>query len=195
MAEERFLEALGAQAEREMEEITARAVEAAERIRDEALREAGQRRAVRLRLAESEARGVRARIVNAARLEARKTVLSALHDLVENAVEKLLAETRALRKREDYRQIVEKLLDECSLAAGSRVLCSGEDGNLVKSIIEDRGLDISIEEHGDPGTGIVVISGDGTFIQRNTFSERIRRARPRITMAVAALVLPGGEEG
>ena len=195
MAEERFLEALGAQAEQEMEEITARAGEAAERIREEALREAGRRRAVRLRLAESEARGVRARIVNAARLEARKTVLSALHDLVEQAIEKLLTETLALRNREDYRQIVEKLLDECSLSAGSRVLCSVEDGSLVKSIVEDRGLDISVEEHGDPGTGIVVISGDGTFIQRNTFSERIRRARPRIAMAVAALALPGGEEG
>jgi len=195
MAEERFLAALGAQAEQEMEEITARAGEAAELIRDEARREAGRQRAVRLRLAESEARRVRARIVNAARLEARKTVLSALHDLVEKAIEKLLAETLALRNREDYRQIVEGLLDECSLAPGSRVLCSGEDGILVKSIIEDRGLDISVEEHGDPGTGIVVISGDGTFIQRNTFSERIRRARPRITMAISALVLPGGEEG
>ncbi len=195
MAEERFLEALGDQAEREMEEITSRAGEAAERLRDEALREAGRRRTADRRMAESEARRARARIVNAARLEARKTILSALHDFVEMAVEKLLAETLELRNREGYRPIVEKLLDECSLSPGSRVLCSGEDGTLLRSIIGDRGLEVSVEEHGDPGTGIVVISGDGTFIQRNTFSERIRRARPRITMAVAALVLPGGEEG
>ena len=194
MAEERFLDALGAQAEEEMEEITARADEVATGIRDEALREAGRRKAAHLSLAESEARGVRARIINTARLEARKEVLSALHDLVEKNVERLLAETRALRSRHDYRRIVEALLDECDPAPGSSVLCSGEDGDLVRSIVGERGRPLSVEEHDDPGTGIVVISGDGTFVQRNTFSERIRRARPQITMAVAARVLPGGEE-
>ena len=194
MAEERFLDALGAQAEEEMGRISARAEEADRRIREDALREAGRRKEDHLRHARTEARGIRSRIINTARLEARKTILSALHDLVDMAVGELLAETRALRNREDYRGIIEKLLDECTLDPGSRLLCSGEDGDLLRSIVEERGLPVSVEEHDDPGTGIVVISGDGTFVQRNTFTERIRRARPRITMAVAARILPGGEE-
>ncbi len=193
MTEERFLDSLGEQAEREMAEISAAAGAEVRRIREEAQREARRRSSERIGFARREAQRVRSRIVNTARLEGRKTVLTALHKVVDGTVEKLIEASRRLRDRDDYGTIFQCLLDECLLNDGDRLICSRADSGLARSLIARRGPVLEVEVHDEGGTGLIVISSDGTFIQRNTFKERIRRARNAITERVAARILPGEE--
>ncbi len=188
MKEKEFFSSLGDQAETEMGRIAGEAVEKSEMIVKEAEEEARLYREERLRLARADADTLRARTMNAARLERKKAVLLSRHRIIEEALDLLREELKKLPLREDYRDLMERLWDECFIVDGSRLLCPSRDRGLLEEFARRRGRSLSIEESDIPLGGFVVSSPDGLFVQRNTFEDRIAKARPRLVREIAARV-------
>jgi vacuolar-type H+-ATPase subunit E/Vma4 len=193
--EEKFLDSLGEEAEREMRRIDAQTEGEVQRILAEAEESAGRARAEGLRVAEAEARTLRSRIVNTARLEGRRSVLLAVRHLAEEALEALREEVRVLSSRDDYRRILEGLFDECAIPVGGRLICRPSDRDLLEEVAAERGCTLDFEEASLPLGGFTVLSGDRRFAQRNTFEDRILRARRRLLMILGERILSQDEGG
>lgn len=193
--EDRFFESLEEQAEGERQLLTAEAERTAEDILKEARVEMTHKRDKRLRAAQAEVRAAQAKILNAAHLEARKVVLQAVHRLSEEALDSLSREVEQLHLREDYKVILERLFDECTIPCGARITCRHSDRRLLEEVAWRKGHSPRFEEGDIPLGGFTVLSADGRFAQSNTFEDRIRCARPRLLMALAERLLPGGKEG
>jgi V/A-type H+-transporting ATPase subunit E len=195
MKEKEFFSSLGDQAETEMARIAAEAAEKSALILKEAEEEARLYREERLRLARADADTLKARTMNAASLEAKKAVLLSRHRIIDEALDLLREELKNLPLREDYRDLMELLLRECFIVDGSHLLCPGGDRSLLEEFALRRGFSLSIEESDIPLGGFVVSSPDGLFVQRNTFEDRIAKARPRLTREIAGRIFPPLEEG
>lgn len=194
MVEERFFESLEAQAEEERRRLAAEAERAAGEILEEAREESIRKRDERFLRVRAEVRSAEAKILNSARLDARKMSLRAVHRLSEEALEFLAKEVEQLHLREDYARILERLFEECTIPCGARITCRRSDRALLEAIARRRGHSPRFEEGEIPLGGFTVLSADGRFVQSNTFEDRIRRARPRLLMALARRLLPEGRK-
>ena len=195
MKEKEFFSSLGDQAETEMGRIAGEAVEKSELILKEAEEEARLYREERLRLARADADTLKARTMNAACLEAKKAVLLSRHRIIDEALDLLREELKRLPLREDYRELMEHLFGECFIDDGSRLLCPSGDRSLLEEFARRRGHSLSIEKSDIPLGGFVVSSPDGLFVQRNTFEDRIAKARPRLAREIASRVFPTLRQG
>jgi vacuolar-type H+-ATPase subunit E/Vma4 len=195
MKEKEFFSSLGDQAETEMSRIAGEAGEKSALILKEAEEEARLYREERLRFARADSEILRARTMNAACLEAKKAVLLSRHRIIEEALDLLREELKKLHLREDYRDLLERLFGECFIVDGSRLHCRRRDRSLVAEIARQQGRSLSIEESDIPLGGFVVSSPDGHFVQRNTFEDRIAKARPRLAREIASRVLPPENQG
>jgi len=188
MKEKEFFSSLRDQADTEIGRIAGEAGEKSAHILKEAEEEARLYREERLRLARADADTLRARTMNAASLEAKKAVLLSRHRIIEEALDLLREELKKLPLREDYRDLMEHLLRECFIVDGSRLLCPSGDRGLLEGLARRQGRALSIEESDIPLGGFVVSSPDGLFVQRNTFEDRIAKARPRLAREIASRV-------
>ncbi len=195
MKEKEFFSSLGDQAETEMGRIAGEAAAKSALIVKEAEEEARLYRDERLRLARADADTLRARTMNAARLEGKKAVLLSKHRVIEEALDLLREELKKLPLREDYRDLMERLWDECFIVDGSHLLCPSGDRGLLEEFAHRQGRALSIEESDIPLGGFVVSSPDGLFVQRNTFEDRIAKARPRLVREIAARVFSTQGQG
>jgi V/A-type H+-transporting ATPase subunit E len=194
MKEKEFFSSLGDQADTEIGRIAGEADEKSALILKEAEEEARLYREERLRLARADADTLKARTMNAACLEAKKAVLLSQHRIIEEALDLLREELKKLPLREDYRDLMEHLFGECFIVDGSRLLCPNGDRVLLEEFALRRGRSLSIEESDIPLGGLVVSSPDGLFVQRNTFEDRIAKARPRLAREIASRVFaPPGQ--
>jgi vacuolar-type H+-ATPase subunit E/Vma4 len=195
MKEKEFFSSLRDQADTEIGRITGEAGEKSAQILKVAEEEARLYREERLRLARADADTLRARTVNAACLEAKKAVLLSRHRIIDEALDLLREELRKLPRREDYRDLMEHLLRECFIADGSRLLCPGRDRGLLEELARRQGRSLTVEESDIPLGGFVVCSPDGLFVQRNTFEDRIAKARPRLSREIASRVFTAERQG
>jgi V/A-type H+-transporting ATPase subunit E len=186
MQEKEFFSSLGDQAETEMGRIAVEAAERSALILKEAEEEARLYREERLRLARADADTLKARTMNAARLTAKKAVLLSRHRIIEEALDLLREEVKRLPLRDDYRDLMERLFGECFIVDDSRLLCSSGDRKLLEELARRKGRALSVAESDIPLGGFVVSSPDGLFVQRNTFEDRIAKARPRLTREIAS---------
>jgi vacuolar-type H+-ATPase subunit E/Vma4 len=193
--EEKFLDSLGEEAEREMGRIDLQTEGEIERILAGAKEDGERARTEGLRIAEEEARTRRSRIMNAARLEGRRSVLLAVRHLAEETLDALREEVRNLPSRDDYRRILEALFEECTIPVGGRVICRPSDRDLLVEVARERGCTLDFEDGNLPLGGFTVLSGDGRFAQRNTFEDRIRRARRRLLMILGERILSQDDGG
>ena len=195
MKEKEFFSSLRDQADTEIGRIAGEAGEKSAHILKEAEEEARLYREERLRLARADADTLRARTVNTASLEAKKAVLLSRHRIIEEALDLLREELKKLPLRGDYRDLMEQLLRECFIVDGSHVLCPRGDHSLLEEFALRQGRSLSIEEGDIPLGGLVVSSPDELFVQRNTFEDRITKARPRLAREIASRVFaPPGQK-
>jgi len=195
MRENEFFSSLGDQAETEMGRIAGEAVDKSALILKEAEEETRLYREERLRLARADADTLKARTMNAACLAAKKAVLLSRHRIIDEALDLLREELKKLPLREDYRDLMEHLFDECFIVDGSRLLCPSRDRGLLEEFARRQGISLSIEESDIPLGGFVVSSPDGLFVQRNTFEDRIAKARPRLTREIASRAFTTQRQG
>lgn len=173
--------AIGEQAARQRAQIIARAEEEAGGL----LREAEALRAATFRSvaarAEAAARAEGARIESRARLEARRLVQSARYALVAGALAALEALLAGFVGTAAYGEALERLLDEALEDAEPPVVvrCRAEDRAAVEACGRRRGLAFAVEEAPFATGGVEVASGpDGRLVRRNSFADRMARARP-----------------
>lgn len=195
MRENEFFSSLGDQAETEMGRIAGEAVDKSALILKEAEEETRLYREERLRLARADADTLKARTMNAACLTAKKAVLLSRHRIIDEALDLLREELKKLPLRDDYRDLMEHLFDECFIVDGSRLLCPSRDRGLLEEFARRQGISLSIEESDIPLGGFVVSSPDGLFVQRNTFEDRIAKARPKLTREIASRAFPTQRQG
>ena len=185
MSEETFLESLGEQADAEIARILGEADAGARRLLEEAEATASREEGEWLWEAGIRAELLRARILNEARAEARRTMLEAAHRLSAEALARVAGRAETRLGEEGGAALLEALLAECLIAGGCRVLCRPPDRASLEEAARRRGLEVTFEERDLPSGGVVVVSGDGRFVQTNTVGERLRRARPLMMRAIA----------
>ena len=87
------------------------------------------------------------------------------------------------------------LLRGCFIVDGSRLLGPSGDRGLLEGLARRQGRSLSVEESDIPLGGFVVSSPDGLFVQRNTFEDRIAKARPRLAREIASRVFAAERQG
>jgi len=106
-------------ANKEAEEIKKKAQLEAEKILEEARKEAERRRNEILKKGEKEAEMIKNRIIAEAKLEVRKKMLRKKEELIERAIKKLEEELVELPEKENYRDLLVKLIVDGAVAVDS----------------------------------------------------------------------------
>ena len=106
-------------ANKEAEEIIKKAQMEAEKILEEAKKEAERRKSEILKKGEKEAEMIKNRIISEAKLEVRKKMLRKKEELIEMAIKKLREELMKLPERENYRDLLIRLIVDGAIAVGS----------------------------------------------------------------------------
>jgi len=119
MGVEEIVQKIREDANKEAEEIINKAKMEAEKILEEAKKEAEKRRNEILKKGEKEAEMIKNRIIAEAKLEVRKKILMKKEELIEKAVKKLKEELIKVPERENYRDLLVKLIVDGVVAVGS----------------------------------------------------------------------------
>ena len=171
------VEAIQAEAEQRVVEITA-----------EVDKDAARTRRVRMKKVEDAVRSESTAIVYSASLKAKNELIRAQEETVDQAfrlAEKRLAE---LNKDQSYPDILRVLLEEVlEIFEGEAVLhIRPDDRSLVESMMADRQRQYRISE--TPLTasgGLVASSPNGEVTVSNTFESRLDRARDKLRLEIS----------
>jgi len=106
-------------ANKEAEEIINKAQLEAEKILEEAKREAERRKNEILKKGEKEAEMIKNKIIAEAKLEVRKKILMKKEELIEKAIKKLKEDVMKLPEKENYRDLLIKLIVDGAVAVDS----------------------------------------------------------------------------
>ena len=119
MGVEEIVQKIREDANKEAEEIINKAKMEAEKILEEAKKEAEKRRNEILKKGEKEAEMIKNRIIAEAKLEVRKKMLRKKEKLIERAIKKLEEELVELPEKENYRDLLVKLIVDGAVAVDS----------------------------------------------------------------------------
>ncbi|MDH3298918.1 MAG: V-type ATP synthase subunit E [Acidimicrobiia bacterium] len=168
----------------ELEDTAARRVAALEdKARAEATRVEQDAAAGRSRVAEQEA----ARLVDRARLEARRASLEAVETAYQEALVDLRTRLSSLRGTGSYPTILARLLDEALslLPDATRVDVDPADVELVESLLAERDrAGVEVTASSPRWGGLELRTADGRVLH-NTFESRLERADRLLRQLVA----------
>lgn len=190
MALEDIFRALEEQAEQECQEILADARDQAEGILEEAQDEAEE---IRKRLVDETERSTRQKAsqsVNSARLETKKKVASLKQEAVANAFEKALDKARSIRDSESYAKTFRALAEEAAtdLEGDMKVLVDQADVELAKRTFDEMGVAAEVAAEIETVGGLVIVTGGGRIMRRNTFEDRLEKVQQHIQADVAEIM-------
>ncbi|RLG47230.1 MAG: hypothetical protein DRO06_03155 [Thermoproteota archaeon] len=168
------------------EEILEDARRRAEEILEDARRQAREIIEMRRKKAEAEAKEEAARKRSAAEVKARKIVMEAEKECLEEFRRRVLEEIRLVverrHERYDYREVLRALIGEGLRAMRGRaskvyVLCRREDRGIVEEIISGiRDVEVILDEASVPIMGGVILRNeDDTVRYYNTLEGRVER--------------------
>ncbi|MDH3294348.1 MAG: V-type ATP synthase subunit E family protein [Acidimicrobiia bacterium] len=176
---------------RELEDTATRRVAAlADKARAEAIRVEQETAASRNRIAEQEA----ARLVDRARLEARRASLDAVETAYQEALADLRIRLSSLRGAGSYPVILARLLDEglSLLPDATGVDVDPADVELMGSLLAERGRsEVEVVTTSSRSGGLDLLAADGRLL-RNTFESRLGRADRQLRQLVAEQLADGG---
>jgi vacuolar-type H+-ATPase subunit E/Vma4 len=156
---------------------------------DEAIRAEQDAATSRDRAAEREA----TRIVDRARLEARREALGSVEVAYQESLDAMRGRLGTIRKTDAYPGIFARLLDEALgvIPRARRLSVDPADAELAQALLTDRGLHHIDVEPTTACAGGLDLSTDHDRTVRNTFESRLERADGRLRRLVAAR-LPDG---
>ncbi len=190
MALEEILRALEEEGDREIEEIKAKAQAQVDQIIEEARREAERLKKEEMEKSKRAAEGEAARIVNAARLFAKKEIIRAKEESIRKVVAEAQAKLDEVRKRKDYPQILQKLIAEAMEGVDGPVVVkvNPQDKELAEKLLAD--YQISYELKTDPGIkgGLQVQTKDEAIFINNTLESRLKKAVQLLKMEVTKIL-------
>jgi V/A-type H+-transporting ATPase subunit E len=197
MSQRELMEAIGQQVLAQRERIMAQANERAATIVRKAEAEKDKFLHAAVTRAAASVKKEEAKIVNEAKLQAKKELLMAKQQLVDDTMGGLETALRELPKRKDYRAVLVSLLDEALEGAEGevRVRCRTEDRKLVEEHLKARQLKGKVESADLPLGGVDASWGTrGEFIRRNNFASRLEKIRP-LLLQEANRIIFGAEVG
>lgn len=139
-----------------------------------------------------EARIMSLKMMSQAELEAKKTYLQSIEEVVETIIKEAVEKVKEIKGTEMYEKSLENLTRESIEAIGGksfRISCSEDDRELVartaKRIAREMGVEISI----DPAPiktvgGVKITNKEGTALIDNTVEARLERMRSEIRTAI-----------
>ena len=187
MAIEDIFRALEEQADEECRMILEGAKAQAKAIEEEAREEAKRIRDRRVEVADASVRARAQHLLNAARLENRKATAAAKDSGVEGVFSEAGRQLAALHDTPEYERIFHRLAEEALNGVEGDVVVrvSPADANLAVATLTDLGRKGEVEADLDTSGGVTVVSNGGTVIRRNTFEDRIHKARPLVQSRIS----------
>jgi len=189
MAIDDILRALDDQAEADCEETVGEAREHAKLILEEAERQAQQVHETFVRQVERAANAEASKKVNAARLEAKMTVSSVKGDGVSAVFDSARAQLSSARNS-GYEELFAALAAEAlSGVSGSvTVRTAPADTALAERTLASMGVAAEVVGDLDTAGGLVVETGGGKVVRRNTLESRLDRASQFVRADVARVL-------
>ena len=190
MALEDIFRALEEQAEQECQQILEDARYQAETIAQEAQEQAEE---IRLKLvgdAEKASRLKASQSVNSSRLESKKKVAALKQDAVAGVFDKVLSEAEALRGSDAYPATFKALLTEAMQGVEGEVeiLVDSTDVELAKRALDEIGVSAEVKPDISTTGGVVVVTGGGRIMRRNTVEDRLENVQQLIQADVAEIL-------
>ncbi|MBS3955918.1 MAG: V-type ATP synthase subunit E [Clostridiales bacterium] len=190
MALEDIFRALEEQASQECEDILEAARLQAEAIAADAEDRASRACAACVDEADSVLKRRLARETNAARLEAKKRVAAVKQRAIDEAFERAGVALAEARRSEGYPDVFRALIAEAleGVEGVPTVLIDPADEELARAVLETLGISTVVEATATTSGGVAVVTGNGRIVRRNTFEDRLEKARPDIESQVAEIL-------
>jgi vacuolar-type H+-ATPase subunit E/Vma4 len=197
-----ILEAINAEGEAQVQKIEARAFTQCSEILADAHLESEKIKAEVRAKTTTPAYKERARIIQKARLEALQIVGDAREELVDTALDQVHGRLASIRTDNAYPMILRKLLQEAltelkgSLTNKGKIKLEADprDRVVLKDILNDLKLDLSVCYPLDCWGGVIAKSEDDCIVVINTLETRLKRATPYLRCYLAALFENEGDD-
>jgi V/A-type H+-transporting ATPase subunit E len=190
MALDDIYRALEEQAESDIQEVQQDAEDRAEAILEDAKDEAERIRTQLTEDAERETRARASQSVNAVRLETKKQVAAVKQEAVADVFERARGKLAETRSADGYEKLFRALAEESveGLTDEIEVHVASADEDLAKRTFEDIGVDVTVSGGSDISGGLIVSTGGGRIMRRNTLDERLYKVEQMIQADVAEIL-------
>lgn len=192
MALEDIFRALEDQAQLECDQILESARDQAESIVQEASEEADSIRKTRIEESERLVMSRAARTLNSARMDGKKRVSSVKEQAVSATFDKALDSLSSIRNSAEYPAIFKALVDEAvaGVAGEMEVLVDPADADLASRTLSEAGLKATVKPEIESAGGLVVRTGGGRIMRRNTLESRLGKVGLIAQAEVAEILFP-----
>jgi len=196
MSLEAILAAVVASGEAEITRLRVEAESRAQQVLAEAERKAAAIREGARRAALVPSAGERAQRLHQAKLEALQTTGEVRNSFVNAALSEARQRLTNFRKDARYPGVLRRLTEEALSALGTEradgdrpvLEIDPRDERLLRCILDELGLDLSVLPSLGCRGGVVARSGDGRIVVTNTLEARFQRAEPLLRRELAALI-------
>ncbi len=190
MALDEILKSLEEEGDREVAEILAKARAQAERIIEEAKEKAERLKREEVEKAKRAAESESARIINAARLFAKKEIIRAKEESIKKVVEESRRRLKELSKRKDYPQILQRLIAEAMEGVDGRVVVrvNPRDKELTQKLFSDYQITYELKTDLNIEGGLQVQTKDASIFINNTLESRLNKAAQLLKTEVTKIL-------
>jgi len=187
MAMEDIFRALEQQADQEIAEMLDAARQQADGIEEDGEAQGVLIRQEKIDGARKQVAGRVARVINAARLDARRGIAGVREAAIENAYGQALANLDGLRSQSDYPALFRALAEEAVAGLAGEVTAQVDpaDAQLAAQVMSDLGVTATIDATASTRGGLTVLADGGTMVRRNTIEDRVEKFRAVGESAVA----------
>lgn len=191
MAIEDILRALEEQGQADCDACTEEARAHAAQILEDAKEKAESIHEHHMSTIEKSARAEAMKRVNAARLKGRMQVSGVRGDGLDGVFTSARQQLGRLHQRPDYPQLFASLAREALDGVSGPVVIrvSAADVDLARQTAAQLGASAEVRGDLETAGGLIVESAGGSIVRRNTFEDRLDRARPYIQADVARVLL------
>jgi vacuolar-type H+-ATPase subunit E/Vma4 len=187
MAIEDIFRALEQQADQEIAEMLDAAREQAAGIEEDGEAQGASIRQDKIDGARHQVAGRVARVINAARLDARRGIAGVREKAIEDAYGQALGRLDALRSQSDYPALFRALAEEAiaGIEGEVTVLVDPADAQLAAKVMADLGVAATVDATTSTRGGLTLLADGDTMVRRNTIEDRIEKYRAVGESAVA----------
>jgi vacuolar-type H+-ATPase subunit E/Vma4 len=179
MAIEDIFKALEEQGEQESREALEAAREQARGIVEDAVAAAEHARAVKAEAAKAHSELRLVRVLNSARLDARRTVAGVKEKEIVKSFDEALVHMDTLRSRPGYADLFAALAAEAleGLTGDVTLVVAPEDEALARQALAASGMQGSVDATAKTRGGLTVLAHGGSMLRRNTVEDRLEKYR------------------
>lgn len=191
MSQKELIEAISQQAHHKTDEILEEAKRQASIIVRKSEDELDKIKENILRRARSSVKSEEAKIINEARLHAKKEQLVAKHEVIEKVMNGLEEKIAELPGKNEYSKIFSLLLQESLDGASgkAKIKCRNEDVALIEKFVSGKNIQVELEKAPSGFSGVDVVWGEEyQFIRKNSFNSRLEKIYPELLKEANKLI-------